>query len=226
MMALSLRRNAFPFDAMLRKGRWPGIAPHADLISSTMGVVGFGRIGNTLIAGARAFGVTLNGIRSRRSEEPPPDGVDFLGGPEDLPAILADSDIVVISCPLNDATRGLIGTRELEKMKPSAFLINVARGPVVDEEALYKALRDGVIAGAGIDVWYQYPGSFSETCLPSRLPFQHLPNVIFSPHVAGWSERTRANRMKVIARNIDHVARGEQPENVVHAPAAAPAWRV
>ena len=223
LMSLALTRNFLPLDAGLRRGRWAGVAPHGDLIGLTMGVIGFGRIGATLVAGAQAFGVRLIGIRGSRREATA--GVDFLGGPEDLGRVLEESDIVVVSCPLNDSTRGLIGAAELARMKPTAFLLNVARGPVVQEEALYNAVKGGVIAGAGIDVWYEYPADLADTCLPSRFPFQELENVLFSPHVSGWSVETRRNRMKVIARNIDHVARGEEPENVVHAPAPVPEWR-
>jgi phosphoglycerate dehydrogenase-like enzyme len=95
-------------------------------------------------------------------------------------------------------------------MKPTAILVNVARAEIVDEDALYQALRGGVIAGAILDVWYQYPIGAAPT-LPARLPFHELGNVLMTPHVSGWTEGMLEARAEVIAENIRRVARGEPP---------------
>ena len=99
-------------------------------------------------------------------------------------------------------------------MKPTAVLVNVARAEIVDEEALYQALRRGAIAGAILDVWYRYPTGAGPT-LPSRLPFHELGNVLMTPHVSGWTEGMLEARAEVIAENIRRVARGEPPLNLV-----------
>jgi phosphoglycerate dehydrogenase-like enzyme len=99
-------------------------------------------------------------------------------------------------------------------MRRTAMLVNVARGEVVDEDALYQALAEGQIAGAALDVWYRYPTASGPT-LPARRPFHELPNVLMTPHVSGWTEGMLAARAAVIAGNIERVARGDAPENLV-----------
>ena len=220
MFLLALRRQLPLVERNLRRGQWPDIQPVGDLAGAIVGVVGFGRIGRALIPGARAFGVELMGITGHEPEGKPPEGVRFLGGPASLDRLLQESDAIVLSCPLTGATRGLIGAREIALMKPTAFLVNVARGPVADEAALYEALRDGRLAGAGIDTWYSYPERANLPCLPSRFPFHELENVILTPHIGGWSGRTREQRLGVIAENIDRIARGERPLNLVWGPRA------
>ena len=101
-------------------------------------------------------------------------------------------------------------------MKQSAFLINVARGEVVDEEALYSALRDRTIAGAAIDVWYQYPDG-NQTVLPSKLPFHELGNVVMTPHIAGATDATFGYRWGLINDNLRRLSQGEPLQNVVFA---------
>ena len=97
-------------------------------------------------------------------------------------------------------------------MKPTAVLINVSRAGIVDEEALYRALVETRIAGAALDVWYRYP-SDTAPCFPAHLPFHELPNVLMTPHVAGWTDGTLEARAKVMAENVDRAARGEPPVN-------------
>src|SRR5262249_41728134 len=113
-----------------------------------------------------------------------------------------------------DATRGLLGERELRLMKPSAMLINVARADIVDEGALYRALADGTIAGAALDVWYRYPTGTGPT-QPGRFPFHELPNVLMTPHVSGWTDGMLAARAEVSADNIHRITRGELPINLI-----------
>lgn len=225
MVTTALRRGLLMMDRNLRGGEWGrssdgGIPPLIGIAGSTLGIIGFGRIGRALVAPARAFGMRVIGTTGHEAEGPPPEGVDFLGGPSDLDHVLKRSDVVVLATPLNEKTLGLIGERELGLMKRSALLINVARGDVADEESLYRALAEERIAGAAIDVWYRYPLA-SESCLPGHLPFHELDNVILTPHVAGWTERTASRRWTFIGSNLDRIARGERPLNVVREPATA-----
>ena len=102
-------------------------------------------------------------------------------------------------------------------MKPTAVLVNVARAEIVDEDALYDALAEGAIAGAALDVWYRYPAGTGPT-FPARRPFHELPNVLMTPHVAGWTEGTLEARARLIAENIGRAARGEPPLNLIPPP--------
>jgi phosphoglycerate dehydrogenase-like enzyme len=114
----------------------------------------------------------------------------------------------------------MIGTQQLAKMKPTAVIINVARGPLIDERALFEACRDKRIGGAVIDTWFKYPAQGDAVAEPSNLPFCELENVIMTPHASGWTEGLRPRRSKMIAGNLDRLARGEPLVNVVKQPVA------
>lgn len=218
---LALSRNFLRVDRALREGRWEGswmasAPPWPELTGKTLGLLGYGRIGERVAQLARAFGMEVWAIR-RRPRPAESSGLAFLGGPEDLEKVLERADFLVIALPLTPETRGLLGERQLRLMKRIAFLINVARAEIVDEAALYDVLKRGIIAGAALDVWYKYPKG-DGPAYPSRLPFHQLPNVLMTPHLSGWTEGTRETRAKLIAENIDRLARGEPPLNVVRSP--------
>lgn len=217
-LLFALYRDLLRYDRDLREGEWHRPrAPGGDVREvggKTMGVLGFGHIGRSLVDPAGGFGMEFLAVRGRDPEGEAPAGVDFLGGPDDLGYVLDESDVVVAAVPLNEETRGMIGADEFARMGEDAVLINVARGPVVEEEALYRALESEEIAGAGIDTWYDYP-SVDERCAPSAYSFGDLDNVVMTPHVGGWSEETADRRWTFVAENLDRVARGERPENVV-----------
>jgi len=217
---LAMTREFTRLDANLRRGEWTGVwipgaaSPPltAELAGKTLGILGYGQIGQRLARFARAFDMQVCAIRrdvSRRD-----DNVDLLGGLDMLDELLRRSDYLAITISLNEATRGLIDARALSLMKPSAYLINVARGDIVDEAALYRALADRRIAGAAIDVWYRYPTDATPT-LPASLPFHELPNVLMTPHVSGGTEGMFVERARVIAENIGRTARGLAPVNPV-----------
>lgn len=150
-----------------------------------------------------------------------PPELSWLGGGGELHTLLEQSDFVVIAAPLTAATRGLIGAAELRRMRRSAYLLNIARGPLVDEAALYSALTSGVIAGAALDVWYKWPnvGGGQRECAPYDLkatPFHELPNVLLSPHTSGWSDAQLSRRLSIVAANLDAVAEGRTPRNIVY----------
>lgn len=221
MMVLALSRDLLKLDAQFRKGRWNGSwtdgeVPEEEVLGKSLGLIGYGHIGRAVANRARALGMSIRVI----SAHPPkrkPAGVDFWKGPAALHQLLKESDYVVLACPLNKDTRGLIGPREFGRMKRSAFLINVARGPVVQEEALYRALKDRRIAGAAIDVWYRYPKN-DKPFRPSGFPFHKLPNVIMTPHVSGWMRGTRQKRLQLIAENLDRLVAGKPLLNVIQGP--------
>ena len=148
-----------------------------------------------------------------------PHGLAFLGGLDALDTILQSADYLAITLSLSAATRGLLGTRELGLMKPTAVLINVARAEIVEEAALYHTLAQKTIAGAVLDVWYHYPTAPGPTW-PARHAFQELPNVLMTPHVSGWTEGMLEARAQCIAANIHRAARGEPPLHLIPASAA------
>ena len=129
--------------------------------------------------------------------------------------MLSEADFVLVSPPLVDATRGLIGVREFELMRPDAYLINPARDHIVDEKALYDALASCSIVGAAIDTWYEYPVGQDDSPRPSKYAFWELDNVIMTPHHSGATEGTRTRRAATVAANIDRLANGQPLENVI-----------
>ena len=138
----------------------------------------------------------------------------FLGGPKSTDEVIRRSDYLLISMPATRDTAGLIGRRRLGLMKSTAFLINVARAEIVDEDALYEVLAERWIAGAALDVWYRYPREAGRTP-PAGRPFHELPNVLMTPHVSGWTDGMLDARAKLIAENIRRIALGETPFNLV-----------
>ncbi|MFF8102139.1 2-hydroxyacid dehydrogenase [Streptomyces sp. NPDC016640] len=223
MSVLMLSRDVLGADRALRAGRWRNVAVDPTLPFGTtlagrrMGIVGFGETGTEVARLCQAVGLRIRAVR-RDPRAPVPADLrpDWIGGDDRLPELLADSDIVVVTVPLTAATEGLIGPSELAAMGPEALLVNVARGPVVREEALYEALSSGTIAGAALDVWWSAPPD-----APSRLPFHELPNVLMTPHHSGHTADTFAARATEIAANIDRLERGDPLGNVVRGPAAA-----
>jgi len=194
-----------------------GGATHGELFGRTAGIIGYGTIGEAVAARARAFGLRVLAICEDPSL-PLPEGAvrpDFLGAPGDLPRLLAESDFLLVACPLTARTWGLLGEAELRRMKPAAVLINVARAEIVDERALFEALRDGRIGGAALDAWYRYPDTAGEILQGSALPFHELPNVVATPHLAGWTGEMVGRRIRRMVENLKRLERGEALERVV-----------
>ncbi len=222
---IALTRSFGRLDAQLRQGRWEsqwavGIATPPlwpELAGKTLGILGFGHIGQALARRAIAFDMQVCAIR-RQAQADTPNGLSFIGGPEQLDDVLRRADYLVVTLSLSSATRSCVDDRRLRLMKPTAFLINVARAELIDESALYQALASGRLAGAALDVWYRYPAS-SEATLPADQSFHELGNVIMTPHVSGWTDGMLAARSKTIAENIERTARGELPLNMI-APAS------
>jgi len=219
---LALARGFGGLDGALRRGVWqsqwavgaPPPPAWPELAGKTLGILGYGRIGQALARRARAFEMEILATR-RDAGRAPADGIASVGGPDSLDAVLRRADYVAITLPLTAQTRGLIGARELALMKPASILVNVARGDIVDEDALYAALAERRIGAAALDVWYRYPTS-SAPALPARRPFHELPNVLLTPHISGWTEGMLEARAKIIAENIRRTVAGESLLNQVH----------
>jgi phosphoglycerate dehydrogenase-like enzyme len=136
-----------------------------------------------------------------------------------LQDFMGSADAVVVSLPLTDNTQGLVNAQALATMRPDAVLMNVGRGAVIDEKALYDALASRRIGGAVIDTWYQYPTPTQAECAPSQYDFAALDNVLMTPHMSGWTAGTVRRRQETLAENIGRLSRGEKLINVLHGPA-------
>lgn len=219
MAALLMRHVPIPrADARLREGHWDYWAGAAnslrtELGAESIGLIGYGHIGNAIARRAKAFGMQIH-VANRTAISPSRevDACYPLGNAEEL---LANVDVAVVSLPLLDATRGFIGKRELAAMQTHAWIVNVGRGPVIDEQALFDALSNNQIGGAIIDTWYQYPTSGRPVMQPSQLPFHKLRNIVMTPHMSGWTEGTVRRRRQTIARNINNLSAGNVLENVI-----------
>ncbi len=198
---IDLARNVIPCDKVVRQGGTKAGLVGYELEGKKLGVVGAGAIGRRVIRIAQAFGCQVYAYSRTKKEI---EGVTFVS----LDELLETCDIVSLHVPLNDSTRGLIGEEQLKKMKNSAVLINTARGPVVDSQALAKALKEGVIAGAAVDVFEMEP----------PVPADHVlfgaPNLIVTPHVAFASQQAFEKRAVIVCGNIKKWLDGE-PQNLV-----------
>jgi phosphoglycerate dehydrogenase-like enzyme len=220
MTALLLREVPLPeADRDLRQGKWTywagtPTALRRELAETTVGLVGFGHIGRAVAARAKAFGMRVH--VANRSPVAVSEQVDRAWPLTELAAMMGSVDAVVVSLPLLPETRGLVDARALAAMRDRAVILNVGRGPVIDEQALFDALASRRVS-AVIDTWYVYPTPEQPAPHPSRLPFHTLDNVILTPHMSGWTRGTIRRRQQTIASNIKRLARGGEPlDNVVH----------
>ncbi len=187
--------------------------PHGEIRGKTLGIIGFGRVGREVARRAAAFGCRI--LTVNRTAREPSEGVERVYPLTEIDDALPQCDIVVLATALGPETESLMDARRLALMKRSAFLINIGRGAVIDEDAAYAALRDRTIAGAALDVWWQYPNAAEPERRGSRHPFEKLPNVIMTPHNSGWTDGMNARRWAEIADNLNRFVRGEKPLNVV-----------
>ncbi|MGB7242028.1 MAG: hydroxyacid dehydrogenase [Sulfitobacter sp.] len=203
--AMALFRRYPMVDRDLRQSGWEAGRQHSnggrELSGRTVGILGVGNIGRQVAAMVQhGFGCKV--IAHTRSPDKLPDGIT----PVSLGDLLAQSDVLVLSCPLTDQTRGIVSADAIAQMKHGAILINVSRGPVTDEEALAKALASGHLGGAAIDV-------FSKQPLPSDHPFLDLSNVIVTPHMAGITEESMLRMGRGVVAETTRILAGKKPEN-------------
>jgi phosphoglycerate dehydrogenase-like enzyme len=182
------------------------------VLGRTIGIIGYGRIGREV---QRAAGIKCRVLAVNRCPVADPAPADTVFPLAELDRMLPLCDTVLISCGLAPETRELIDARRFALMKPGALLINVARAAIVDEDALYIALKNRHLGGAALDVWWQYPTPDEPDRRPSRRPFHELPNVLITPHSSSSTEVTADRRWSVVASNLDRFARDERLENIV-----------
>jgi phosphoglycerate dehydrogenase-like enzyme len=189
------------------------------------GILGLGNIGSEVARRLYAFDMRILGLKRNPKENPKTDiKIEFLGGPEDLFYLLRESDFLILTLPLTPETKFMIGEKQLKTMKPSAFVVNVARAAIIQEEPFYRALKEKWIAGAALDVWWNphwWDKNWNQKdVVPSRYPFWELPNVIATPHnideTINWSEIGGDTSFHLIAENIIRVSEGKEPINQVN----------
>jgi D-3-phosphoglycerate dehydrogenase len=204
---ISLTRHTHAADAAVREGRWSDSVKlfGTELAGKTLGIIGFGNIGARVALRARAFEMEFMAYDPYIPETYI---TATLGKSATLDELLRESDYVTIHCPSTEETRGMIGARELALMKPTAMLLNLARGSIIEEQALYEALCDSKIAAAAIDAMAQEPPD-------SNHPLFTLPNILLSPHIGG-STREASNRSEWgAAQEVVRVLQGNRPKNPV-----------
>ena len=212
-LLLAAAKWVVPFDRRFRRHLWsppfPGTGNGILLAGKTALIVGYGRVGRRIGNACRGLGMKVIAIRRTVDRNAP----EYVFPLSELSRLLSMANVLLICVPHTAATEGLIGGAELERLPRDAILVNVARGLIVDEAALYEALKQRRLFGAGLDVWYQYPSADEREAdspvPPSRFPFHALDNVVMMPHRAGWSEETESLRIEHLAQVLNAAARGE-----------------
>lgn len=204
-------------DSTMRQGDWSTRSTETNsfwITDKKLGIIGYGAIGKK-VASMLKPGFGLEVLAIKRNPSVKDEICDYLGGMDDLEYVLRESDFLLIAVPQTTETEGLIKKEQFEIMKSNCVLVNIARGPIVDEEALFNALREKQIGAAGIDVWYNYPGS-GETTAHQNFPFQELDNITMTPHSA-FKVRDRVEIFaQDILTNIQLIYEGKVPINQVY----------
>jgi len=210
-LLMAAARRVAEADKYVRDKKWkvgwhPAMLQGRDIFGATLGIIGLGRIGVAIAKRAKGFNMKIlyyDVVRRPEVEEEL--GIMF----RELMAILKESDFITINVPLLKSTHHLINEEKLKQMKKTAILINNARGPVIDEKALYKALKEGWIAGAGLDVFEQEP-------TPANNPLLTLDNIVVAPHISSSSFETRSKMAEMVAENLVSFLEGKTPPNLVN----------
>jgi glycerate dehydrogenase len=211
-MILAVIKNLLDRHNKLRDGVFDQSNPNRMLRGSTCAILGFGGIGKATARLMRCFGVKIYALNTTGKTDEP---VEFIGVLKDLERVLRQANIIVVALPLTKSTRGLIGSRELAWMKDDAILVNVARGPIIDEDALYQKLKTHLNFTAAIDAWWIEPLTHGEFRIDH--PFLELPNVLGSPHNSGITHGSFLKATKLAAENVKRFLNHEPILGVVRA---------
>lgn len=197
---------------------WESESIPFEIEGKTVGILGYGSIGREIGSKCKALGMKVIALRRKKSEscEEKNEGrgerkgdADLIFHKDQLHELLKKSDFVVITLPLTPDTQGMIGEEELEQMKKDAYLINIARGEIVEEDALIKALNKGWIAGAALDVFEKEP-------LPQNHPFYSMPNVLITPHISGTNPEYMNRVVEIFSENLERFLKGKQLKNIIN----------
>jgi len=210
-LTLALAKNLFPKYKLLCDGRFDRSGFNRKLKDGICGIIGLGGNGRKIARTMRAVGMKVFGInRSGKTEAP----VDFMGNVTDMKKVLQAADVIVVTTPLTRETRNLLGKKELAWMKPDAILINVGRGDVINQQALYAHLKSNPEFRAGIDTWWSEPAGHEEFTL--EYPFCKLPNLIGSPHNADHVPGSTPHATKMALENVKNFLMGNEIRGVLN----------
>jgi phosphoglycerate dehydrogenase-like enzyme len=220
MLLLTTAKNIILSDKELRNGDWiygfGGPRPNVEIRNKTCLIIGLGNIGAEIAKRLKGFDLKLKAVtRSGRSSNTNlVDGVTSLGKMKEF---VQEADFIILSLPLTNESRGAIDDEVISWMKPTSILVNISRGEIVDEAALYKALKEERILAAGLDVWWNYPQwGKPEMKMPSiNYPYHELENVVMSPHRAAYSSNTQNAHLQFLVENLLRFMSGDQPLNIV-----------
>ncbi len=204
-------------DAQAWADAYASRAQHDEAYGKTLAIVGFGHIGQEIARRAKALGMHVVAV-TRSGKPTAPALADEFVAVSELHAVLPRAGALVLCCPLDESTRGLMGARELALLPPRSLLVNVARAEVVDEQALYEALCEQRLGRAVLDVWYQYPQKGQPSVPPSRWPLHALPNVRATPHISAMTPALLERRYRFMAGNILRLHAGQPLLNVIRPP--------
>ncbi len=211
-LLLACSKKLVPVHRELKRGDW---TPRYDgmrgygLKNRNLLILGFGKIGREIARMAKAFQMEVNAVKRTPGES---ELVEELVTNDDLSKLLPKADFIISTLPITEETRGYLGEEEFEQMKKGVHIINVGRGAVIDEKALYEALKSGKVEGAGIDTWWNYPEDEEsrKDTFPSNYPLDEFDNVIFSPHRATQIEERGEYRIRDLAEILKSLAKGEK----------------
>ena len=215
-LMMAAAKFTVPIDKKLRANDWsPRYQPNPALIlaGKTALILGYGHIGQHIGRVCAAMGMRVLGIRAHPVEDP----VAEVHPPEMLHTLLPKSNLLLITLPLTEETRGIIGKEEIRMLPQGAIVVNVGRGPVLDQHALYRALKDGHLHSAGLDVWYNYPPDEESriNTPPADVPFHELDNIVMSPHRGGGASEVNIRRIQFLAHFLNTAASGEPLPNQI-----------
>lgn len=218
-LLLAVAKNIIPNDRELRKGDWKfafgGPNPNIEIRNKTCLIIGLGNIGSEIASRLKGFDVRIvAATRSGTSKRA--DLVEKLVKIDNIQPLVEEADFVILSLPHTPESEGLVDNEFISWMRPKSILVNISRGPIVDEKALFAALKDNKIRGAGLDVWWRYPKKWrGKGDPPTDMPYQELDNLVASPHRAGYSENTERLYFEFAGKNILRFIRGETPLNII-----------
>lgn len=217
-LLLAVAKRVIPFDQRMRKSDWRLRYQKSDTVlldGKNALILGYGKIGKLVRSYLEVLGVQVRIIKRTLTEKESKEETIF--PPSKLRELLPETEILILALPHTDDTDNLISHKELALLPRDAILINISRGKIVDQEALYSALKEGKIYGAGLDVWYNYPKTKGErsSTQPADYPFHELDNLVMSPHRGGNVKETEQLLMTALARSLNAAARGEPIPNPV-----------
>ncbi len=215
-LLLASAKKLIPIHEKMKKGDWTPRYEHLlskPVSESTLLILGYGHVGREVKNLARALNMKIEAIKRTPLEE---HDLDFLGTNKDLLDALKRADYIIITLPLTEDTKGYLGHEEFKSMKDDVHIINVGRGQVINEEALYNSLKEGKIGGVAFDTWWIYPPDKKsrKNTYPSNYPLQIFDEVIFSPHRATHVEGREKKRMEDLANTLNNIIKGKEIEKV------------